>query len=357
MAYALPGGSNGYVPSHESSNRLTVRYLRDPKSFPLLSYAKYQPTNKMVGYFADFQCEDKIRITDTSLAASRWADGANAPTGNGFGEKFAWNLFECERYAKAGRVGDLLKEQTGWAMVDMTAQDLLQLMMTELAQRMATLIQTTGNWPSANTADVATLATGTWEDSTTARSSIKKSIDYAIETIVLATGGAVTEKDLKIVFPRGCARQVSSSQEIRDYIKGSADAMSFITGEERDTWVKRAHGLPKNLYGLEVEVEDTVKVSTKRGQTVTRGYVFDKTKPFIVAKKIDGAVGSADFSTVSIFAYNGAQEGTEDAKMDAVVETKYDDDNKRTNVRVIQNTSEKLTAGASGFLFQGAVAA
>lgn len=360
MAKGLPGGNTGYIPSHEATQGLVVDFIRNPKSFPLLNYCKYVPQGKMVGAYAEFAVEDRLRITDANNGSGRWADGADAPTGSAFGEKFEWLYNECVRYAEADRVGQLFAEQAAWDAVDHTSRLLAQLMMTKLASRLATLIQTTGNWPTGHTATVASLVPSgdTWENSTTARSDIKRCFDIAIEQVILSTGGAVTENDLMIVFPRKCARKVSVSQEIRDYIKGSPEAIEYLMGEEGKKWQKRAHGLPKVLYGLEVEVEDTVKVTTKRGQSVTRDYVFADTKPFICAKPgaLEAPTGGPDFSTISIFGYNGSEDGKDDPQQDMLVETKYDEDNKRTNVRVIQNTDEVITAGVSGYLFQSAVA-
>lgn len=361
MTAVLPGGNNAYVPSHETTGKMVVDFIRNPKDFPVLRYCKYVPVSKKVGYYAKFDVQDRLRITDTNIASSMWADGADAPQGNAFGEKFEWLLHECIRYAEVDVIGHELAKQATWDVIDHSARQLSQLAMTKLVQRAMTVLQTSGNWPTANTSAVSSISgvTGKWDVSTTARNDIKRSLDHGTEVAVQATGGALKDQDLILVISKSCARRMSVSQEIRDYLKASPEAFAQIRGKEAEGWVNRAHGLPDILYGHQVVVEDTVKCTSARGATDARSYVMSETSPMLLARpgSLEAVSGGPDFSTFSIFGYNGSETGeaSDDPAQDLMVDTWEDVRNKRTEIRVITNTDEVMTAGAAGFLFTSAV--
>lgn len=360
MTAVYAGPNNAYVPSHESSRRLTVDYARDPKKFPLNRYIQLFPVDKMVGYYAKFNVADRMRITDTNAAKQMWKDGADAPRGDDFGEKFEWLLYECKRYMQAGRIGWLTAQQNSLGLVQRLEAQLAQFMMTLRTQRVLTMLQTSGNWPTANTIAVSSITgvSGKWDVSTTARSDIQRSINYAMETIFLATGGAVEMDQLALVVPRKSARLMSTSQEIRDYIKGGPDAKPWIIGKDSESWNNKAHGLPDYLFGIEVIVENAVKMTSARGITDARAYVADYTAPFIVAKpeKLVGVAGEPSFATAALMSFSGeSSEGNSDSMQDLQVEHYESEEHKRTHVRVIDNTAEKLPAGESGFLFTAAI--
>ena len=355
------GGNNGYIPSAEASNKLVVDFVRKPDSFPLNSYVKYIPVNKMVFNYAKFEVEDRMRITDATYRAHyKWQDGADAPTGDSFGEKFSFPLVSCTRYAEAQRLGWLFAEKAAFSAVEAASAQLAQFMMTLRTQRVATKLQTTANWPTANTSAVSSISgvTGKWDLSTTARSDIKRSLDYGTRIITLATGGVIKDSDLLLVLSKRAAEAISQSQEIRDYIKGGPDAKPWIIGKDSPEWRNRAHGLPDMLYGKEIVIEDTVKATSARGATRALDYVYDYTKPVIVARPgslIGASAQSSDFSTVTVFGYTGSKDGESDGLQDMAVETLEDNVNRRTTVRVVDNTAEDLTAGLSGFCFSAAI--
>lgn len=223
----------------------------------------------------------------------------------------------------------------------------MQLMMTARTQLAATAFQTSGNYAANHTSAVASISgnTGTWTQSTTARGDIKRSIYYAIEQILDDTLAAVGQEDLLLVMSTSDAKALSETQEIVDHIKGSPDALAQIRGELPG---KNAfYGLPDRLFGIEVVVDATRKVTSKKGATRAVSSVVQSGKPFICSRPggLVGVAGAPSFSTVTVFVYD---------QHDMQVEQWNDVNNKRQVGRVVDQTAVVMTASASGFLFTSA---
>jgi hypothetical protein len=218
--------------------------------------------------------------------------------------------------------------------------------MTARTQAAVTLMTTAGNWAAAHTSAVSSISgvTGKWDVSTTARRDIKRSLDYAAETIVKATLGAVKQENLMVVMSPGCARRISVCQEIVDYIKGSPAAEKELV---KTLSTPNRFGIPDTLYGYKVVIENAVKVTSRKGATKATSFVLGDTTPFMCSRVggLEGIEGSPSFSTCQIFMYE-----------ELTTEQKHDRDNRRHLGRVVDNYAAKLVAGISGFLFTAAVA-
>jgi hypothetical protein len=180
--------------------------------------------------------------------------------------------------------------------------------------------------------------------STTARSDIKRSLDYAVETIINSSLGTVKPEDLQLVVSLKAARMMSESQEIIDYMKGSYVAEQRIRGEGRNV----EFVLPSELYGLPVIVEKTVKVTNNKNATRAASQAMTYTAPFITARPggIQGVEGVPQFSTCTVFIYSGD---------DMTVEQMRDDKNRRTMGRVVDHYDVVMTSSVTGFLFTSAL--
>lgn len=347
MTAVFPGAHNTYVPSHGATDNMVVDYSRNVDDFRVNSYCQIRPVNNTVGYYQKMTVEERGRILDTSLANFEWADGQPAPEGNDGTESFEWLAYGCHRYAYPFNLGDLTVDQATWDIVAQHSGIKSQQAMTARTQLAVTLLSTSGNWAAAHTSAVSSISgvTGKWDVSTTARADIKKSLDYAADQIRIATLGAVKKKDLVLVISPGCARKMAASQELVDYLKGSPDALPWLqgklSGEEAD------YELPGSLYGYKVVVEDAVKTTSRKGATAAKSYVLGDTTPFMVARP--GALvanipaSAPSFSTCTLF-----------MKEEMTVETKREDDHRRTMGRVVENYDVVLTSDISGFLFTAA---
>ena len=348
MPAVFPSGQNTFVKSHEASGKLVVNFSRNVKDFALNRYVQIINGKKPAGYYLDITVEEAGRILQTDGANFLWPDGHDAPPGTDGTESFQWKEFICTRYAPAFRLGEIAIDAADWNILAMHAALKAQQAMTLRTQLCITALTTTGNYAASHTSAVASISgnTGTWADSTTARQDIKRSLNYAAEVILDDTLAVVKPEDLKLVMSSACAKEIAECQEIVDYIKGSSEALAQIRGELPGKNVM--YGLPDKLYGYDVEIEVTRKVTSKKGATRAVSPVLASTTPFMCSRPggLVGVEGAPSFSTCVLFVWD---------KYDMAVETKRDDDNKRTVGRIVDMHIAKIVASASGFLFTSAV--
>lgn len=348
MTAVFPGGAtNTYVPSTEATNNMVVDFSRNPRSFKINEYLQIVPVTKDVGYYTSMTIEEAGRILNTSIKDHLWADGEDAPSDKGQTESFEFLAYQTKRYFFGFRIGQKAAAQASWDILAQHGRIKAQQAMTARTQQAITLLSTGGNWPTGHTSAVSSISgvTGKWDVSTTARKDIKRSIDYAIDTIQKSTLGGIELEDFRLVISPGGARKIAVSQEIVDHIKGSPDALAEVKGA---LGPNAAFGLPSRLYGINVVVENAVKVTSRKGATKATSYVLADTTPFIVARP-GGLVAPADsnaaprFSTACMFAYE-----------EMTVESKYDQDNRVNKGRIVDDYAMVMTAGISGFLFTAA---
>lgn len=349
MAATFPGANNVFVPDHEASGKMVVDFSRNPNKFAVNRYCQIVPVDKTIGYYLEMTVEEAGRIVNTDLSDIVWPDGNDAPTGADGTESHEFKGYRLERYAPSFRLGDMTIEQATWDIVARHAAIKAQQMMTGRTQLAMNLLQATTSYAASHTSAVASISgnSGRWDQSTTARQDIKRSLNYAAETILDDTLAAVELSDLILVMDTACAKAISECQEIVDHVKGSPEAWAQIRGDlpGRNAF----YGLPDKLYGFDVVVEATRKVTSRKGATRVNAHVCDRTKPFMCARP-GGLIGVADapnFSTCVIFVH----------KMYEMAVEKWNDiNNKRVVGLVIDCMVPKVVAPASGFLFTTAVA-
>ncbi len=343
MAYVQPGAHNVFVPDHEASNSLVVDFSRNVESFKINQYAQIVPVKKPDGLYLKMTVEEAGRILSTDGAEFAWPDGNDAPDGRGDTESFSFLAYRAERKAYPVPLGNLTVEHATWDIRAQHAAIKSQQAMTMRTQKVVTAATTSGNYDSAHTSAVASIPgnTGTWAASTTARQDIKRSINYAREKILESTLGAVKADQLAMVINPEDAHTIAETQELVDYIKHSPEAMAQIKGDipgANKNW-----GLPDHLYGMKLIVEDSYKVTSRKGaSSTTRAPVLAQGSAFVCSRVggLEGVYGSPSFTTLQQFMLE-----------EMTVEYKDDTDNRLTRVRVVENYDVKLVAPASGFLF------
>lgn len=342
----FPQSHNTFIPDHEGSGRLVVDYSRNPKKFPVAAYCQFVKPKKTDGYYLQMTVEEAGRVLNADLADFAWPDGAEAPKSHDGVESFQWKPFRCERFAYDVPIGDLTSEQSSWDIIEQHARIKLQQALTARTLKVQNVLQTVANWDASHTSAVSSISgnTGTWAASTTARQDIKRSLNHAANQIMLSTLSAVDINELILVMSPGCAKAISETQEIVDHIKGSPDALAQIRGELPGR--NAIFGLPDKLYGFPVVIEDTARVTSRKGATRVAAYVCADAKPIMVARPggLEGVADAPTFATCVLFLYE-----------EMTVERKHDSNNRRTVVRVVENFDTKLVSSISGFLFQSAV--
>jgi len=337
MAAAYPSGYNTFVPQFDASGQLVVEYSRNVKDFTLNDYITLTPVKKSIGYYLEINPEEAAKITDTDLSQFVFHDGNDAPTGIWNTESFEFKQFETKRYAFPYRLGYKAVEQADWQILASHAAIYAQLAMTARTQNVATLLTTSGNW-GTHTDTATNLGGGKWDAGTTANPYIKKTINAVKQVIQKATLGALNvNKDLKLVLSPPLAVGMAESAEIHEYLKESPFAMEEIKG---GTSNNAMWGLPSQIYGMPICVDDTVKVTNKKGQTKATSYIYDGDSAIFVARPggLTAPSGGPSFSTVHIFSYE-----------EMTVESKDDPDNRRTDARIVEDYVPKLVSTASGY--------
>lgn len=344
MTAAYPGPNNTYLLSHEATNNLIVAFSRNPKSFPYAEYVQIVPVSKQTGAWLKITAEEAARVVVADDADIRWGDGQEAPMHNESGETFEWQTYITYRRAQGFNLGDLTIEQASWSVLEMHNQIYAQQMMTRRTAGAHTLLATSGNWPSDQTATATVAGGGKWDVSTTTDLFIKKSLRYAAHQIVKATLGQVQPESMMLVISPDVAAKMSESQEVHQYLKESPFALAQIRGDSPSQNGK--YGLPDSLYGYKIVIEDAVKVTNVKGATIARSFVCSGDEAYMLSRPggLMGHYGSPSFASISVF-----------MKEEMTVETKRDDDNRRYKGRIVEDYAHVFTAPAASFRFSDVI--
>lgn len=342
MAATLPSYANVFIPDHAASGKLVADYGRNPGAFPLNQYCQIVPVEKIAGYYLEMTVEEAGRILSATVDDFVWHDGQPAPEGNDGTEAHNWMPFRTVRRAFRFHIGQLTADQASWDIVAQHAAIKTRQAMTARTQLAVTALVTTGNYPSGHVMDVTAIpgATGNWAESTTARSDIKRSIATGIEKILDATLNGVSPDDLVLVMSSAAAKEIAVCQEIVDYIKGSPDALAQIRGEIPGGYVH--YGLPNRLHGVKLVIEDTRKVTSKKGAARAVSPVLAASYAVLLSRP-GGLVGTGvgpNFSSIVWF-----------AKEELNVEKLDDRNNRRVLGRVVDDGAATMVGKAASVLF------
>lgn len=339
----FPSGSNTYVP--ELTGKLVVDFSRNITDFPLNNYVQIVPVTKQVGYYTKMTREEAGRILNANGANFAWPAGADRPKHNNETESFSFEPYGTKRYDYGFNLDRLAVEQASFDIKSHNAGQKAEQAMRFRTNKVVTAATTSGNYDSNNVSAVASIpgVSGEWEESTTARKDIKRSLDYAFEQILKSTLNGVKPDDVRVVISPYAARLISISQEIVDHLKGSPHALAELQGELPNR--NALYGLPKKLYGYEIVVEDTYKVTTKKGAasaTVTgvlaNGTAFMCARPGSLVS--ERASEAPSFATHVLF-----------MKEEMTVESRDDDWNRRHEHHIVEDFDVRVAAPAAGFLF------
>ena len=337
MATTFPAGNPGntYVPNFEASGRLTVAYSRNVKDFPLNKYTTLVPVRQLTGYYLRITPDNIGRITQNDGGEFVWPDGNDAPQGD-------WNLMDHEfftylatRYTYPFRLGYLSVDQGAWDILathqDMAANQAMRFR----TKKVITKLETASTWSGVGH---TAAASATWDTGTSTNPVIKKDLHTAAISILKDTMNAVQPKDLILVISHELAELMSRSQEIHTYLKESPYALAQIRGDvesQNGKW-----GLPDQLYGYNIVIEDTYIETAKVGAASSKAAVKDKDNALLIARPggLVGIYGGASFSTCSIF-----------SQEEMTVEQKDDVDNRRYLGRVVDTFGVEVVSPISGY--------
>lgn len=345
-------GSNVFIPQATGQ---AIAYVRDQSMFKVNQYVQIINSPKPVGVYAFLDPDAPVRVV--SDAEFDWARGQPRPKPQANLGNFKWEEFRTFRRNYGYTIDEeIVDNADGWNPKAFFNAIMISLAMTNLTQRVTTLLEATANW-SGNTATASNLNSGRgkWHTASNDESSanflaIKKSLNTAVRRILLATNGMVQRKDLKLQISPDLADAISETSEIHTYLEKSPHALAQVKGEAPN--VNADWSLPEKLYGLPLVIEDASKVNIRANADGTvatvetqKVFIRDKTKAVILSRQggLDGQYGSPSFSTVqryfhqyemSIEAFRGEQE-----RKDKIYES-----------HVVDDYKEVLAAPQAGYL-------
>lgn len=364
MAYAVPGPTNIF-PYLDSDIR--IMYARNPRKMPLARYALYGDVNKQIAYYTKINSNVGIKIPGSNKNHAIWADGQDRPHGQHNKISHSFENLTLHRHLHNFPHGAIALANQPY--------DVISNNMLLMAQKAGTL---RALWAyleinaavTATTIPTSTLSAATGDTDvsagTTTDPKFLKALLYAAQYIHQHTNGVVNEQYLKVVMGPLVARKLAVSAEMRDYVKGSPDAMKVLSRG----FSNARYGLPMEYYGFELVVEDTV-IDTGNPGTTTLADVFSTDDIWVLAR-VDKNMGSGmeaasplegenvfptTFSCLSLFegpfwsltdsGKTEVRDGTYGMGSEIWVDTK----NERVEGAIRDNFTTKVTAGDSGFVF------
>jgi hypothetical protein len=349
---ALPSAYNTFIPNAKASGNLFVDFSRNINDFAVLKYCQPIPVQNTLGIWYQMGLEERARILDSDLAKYRWADGTARPQPHDVSEYFSENTFRTQRKSYADQVGKMTTEQAVWDEIDRRTRSLAQKAMTARTIAIVKTMTDATQYAATHVSDLSLAGAingvvGNWAASTSARMTIRRTLNHVKNQITLDTRAAVNSDDLLIVMSPDTAELVSVTQEIVELVKQNPGAIQYLDADGK--YPKDTYGLPKRLYNTEVLIEKTVQVTSQRGAiTSTASYVLPKGTVIICHKpgSLEGVEGGRSFSTCTIHIYRDD---------DMKVETDYVAWDRLTNIAVTDNWDVNMTAPVTGYLLQNVV--
>lgn len=352
MAFRSPSPSNTFSINFESTGMI-VSSTRDPGEFKLPSYIQYVSTPQRVFRYLKLDLDEPARIVATQEYA--WAPGQAAPTEPNIGA-FTFVDNATTKYGYGWVLPDEAIDQAEWQLESSQMGIVKSKAMTQRTILVAALVQTTGNWPSTNTATANSLngGAGRWNTASSDPASayylaIRKAIVNAATTVVQQTNSVMKWADINLVVSPVLANAMGSSSEVYDYVKGSPDAFARQKGSEVQNG---EFNMPPQYCNVKIVVEDAVRVTSRPNVTTglatsgTRSWVWADASPVMLSRKggVVGQYGGSALSTVQLYAYREME-----------VYTKSDTDNERQLGRVVDDICPVLPFGQSGYMIQAAL--
>jgi hypothetical protein len=352
----FPGQSNTYVP--KLTNRLRVDFSRNQADFPLNRYVQIVPLygegaeSRQTGYFLRMTREQAGRI-NTNGNGTLWADGNDRPDYNGNLESFDLVKYTTRRRTDGIRAGDLSINQGDYDVVGHNTQATTERMMRLRTQLTANVMANAANYAGSNTAasTAAGYGAGTnWSAATPANPVIKRCIDAMVKQVTKSTlnSSQVKKSNLRLVLNLNMAQLISETQEIITYLQGSPFALDWLRGQiNKEKLNQETFGAPVCLYGVELVVEDTWVIPSKKGAATTTvqqawpdGVAVLACQPgSLVAERADDA---PSFSTCALL-----------MKEEMTVDVERSDWNRVTKAGITEDYVPVLCAPASGFCMTG----
>lgn len=347
------GPYNSFPPQAQGQ---LVGFMRERDEFKINEYVQNIEADDPVGFFFSIQPDQSVRMVNKAEWA--WEPGSKRPTGNHNLSMFSTTDFACFPwsipYTLPLQTVLQARRRGGFDPEVVEAKSCVNQMMTMRTQDIIQLAQVAANW-NGNTSDANVLngGRGLWSQASDDEASpyylaIKRSLEAAWLVIALLTNGRVKPKDLCLILSPGDAQAISATSEVHNYIKYLASVQMLTKGGLAD--INTQYGMPDNLYGVKVIVEDSPQVTVYQnadGTTASvplgeRSFVKSNGSAILCSRVggIDAPFGTRSFSTLQFFWH----------QFDMVAESRQDSWNRIVEGTVTSQYVPKIAAPASGYL-------
>lgn len=362
QALRFLSGSNGFIPQATGQ---VIAFIRKESDFPINKYVQYIETPTTVAEYLVMSRDDFVRLTNDERYA--WEDGDDRPQGLSEEISFQYVPFRTFRRNYPWRIGYQTLKQTAkygsWDPKVAHMKKAIMQAMTNRTARVATLLQTSSNWPTSNTATsnqlnggAGSMLTGSDDPNSPNFLAIFKTLSTAAQRIHLLTNGEVKPNKTRTVVSPNFALKLAQTSEIQNFCRSSPVSDQLL----KDGWDPQYQqwGLPSTYKGFQFVVEDSIYVNTEpntgtqtgtEGQvpeaalgTTGRQYIFQDTSVAMVSQPggLDGEMGTQNYSTVQIYHYGGLLK----------VSAFESEEHERVTGHVQENIKEVLAAAFAGFL-------
>lgn len=342
-AYISP--TNGYVPSFDESGKLQVGYSRNQDSFALNQYVQIIKVKRNLGYYLRLSAKQAARMLSSSRPEFIWPRGNDAPTGEWNREGHEFVSFLTERVAFPVNIDYDMVEQADWDVKEQYSKILAQQAMTSRTLEMLTTATTSGNYDTGHADTCTNWSGGKWDVGTSTSPYIMSGLLAAAKKIQKDTIGVIQPRDLILVISPSLAIGMAKSAELHDYVKSSPYAKSGLVWEDKG--LTGSWGVPPVLYGFKVIIEDAVRNAGRKGDTDSNDYILGDTAMLVARPgSLVSVGGGANFGTLAFF-----------MKEEMNFESKDDVQNRRHQLRLVEDWDKQVIAPSSGALFTDCSAA
>lgn len=303
--YSPIGTNTGYIATADGNEDLITGFSRNIASFALPQYCPIKPVNRQIGLYLKFNPEPNFRLGVNPRAEAAWADGSSRKNGPQNQSEMEFVQYQTQRLNKTTTLTRLQVQQASWPVEAENAAKLAQLMMTLRVYDAHAALAAASYGSNAGPVDAqqassivvimlpstSTGAANNWSNGTPAQPNILASLLYAQQQICLASGGAVTADELCLVVSPYVASRMAMSAEIQQALIQSQFAGQLITGDARTDAIIAAwnakYGLPTNLRGFPIVVDDTVADTTTlpgANYSSAGSFVFGNNEAYLVRR-------------------------------------------------------------------------
>lgn len=306
MPFSAPSATNVRLPA-SIAQELSIGFGRRPDKFSLNRWTQRKNIDKIRDYYLRIRAEDAGRVRYADMRDKLWPSRTRRPRRPDNTPFYEWVPYETQRYSEGYEIDHREQSQADFDLSKHHASMALQQVMTSVTQLCATALE--GATWTGNTATVqdlvgdeaAYLNTGTAEDPT-----FFKALLHAAEIIEKRTYGLIRpDDDLILLMSPTSARKLAPTEEFFAIRKESQHALPLITGAPAQA---TRYGLPPQIFGYEVVIENAVKTATEVDEDEAPEYILGDDIYLISRPEgLMGGEGMTAHSTLTIFQLTGGE--------------------------------------------------